>query len=313
MPGENSTQKTFRDEEKVLKTYHAYIRAFDPPNGPGYVLTGKSSFGELTREDIKYLATEIKGFSHAIVAILDLDDPAKTKKITPKSMSPAELQRYIIALDVQERPASAAFLGLSSEEAKAETAETFYVNDKAVSLKPSEFSALVSGKAGLATPEELSPVERKAYEEELKGYSDVAMVALGFSVGAIPKFNKNITPDTEVPITINVGATREGIQKWYCDSIDKPFETEGFAKEADGKIMDKKTAFSLGFIQARMDAKKDFELGDNIKLGLFGDCPDKDHATEAAGKTPITHDKDAGGSTTPPSHLVRPVDKGNSK
>ncbi len=233
---------------------------FKAPNGALYILTGKDSLKKLTLEDWDKLVTSIPDTPGAMLTLLAYDKPDIAEAITPAGISAAEFHRYMLAkLAAQGRPTDI-YRGESTKEGTKE----YSINGQPVQLKPSEFYSFTLNKVLLAdanTP--LTPLEQRLKNDNAN-LSDVAVLASGYAAGAVPTFNPRITPDTNAPMSINIGADVNAIQNWYCEEIKKPFER-------NGNDLDNKTAYTLGFIQARTDARNNFEVSGGV--GITEPCP----------------------------------------
>jgi hypothetical protein len=90
--------------------------------------------------------------------------------------------------------------------------------------------------------------------------TDVKAYDFGYMTGAMPQFNKG----DALHIRLQAAKSPEELQQAYCPVIANLFE--------EGRAYNNRDSFALGFMQARIDGRSNFQPS-NDRVGLFADCP----------------------------------------
>jgi hypothetical protein len=91
--------------------------------------------------------------------------------------------------------------------------------------------------------------------------NDAATFDFGYTVGAMPEFRRGQT----LELSLGFAQTPEVLQTAFCLIVGEIFRQPG-------RTLDQTEAFSAGFVQARMDARSNFQ-GSDIPVGLSASCP----------------------------------------
>lgn len=231
-----------------------------------------------TGEDLKKLDSKRVG---SFRAVLGDDRWDITDTLIPSSMSRAEFTRAIIREAARRNEAeNDAYRTLGGMKPKNKmTAEREMLS---IGTSETGVSRNITDEAGVfaifdaavqvvaynqpkfvISSEVLQAMGKKVPSNEVVTFplTDVDQYDLGYTIGAMPEFR----PDGEgFDVSFKLDSTPEQVQAAFCPTANKLFE--------NGAGLDPRDAFLTGLMQARIDAKTNFEPNAD-EIGLFAPCP----------------------------------------
>jgi hypothetical protein len=137
-----------------------------------------------------------------------------------------------------------------------------------IAIRDAGINMITTDVGGIALQDDVSrELGRPSSTQGKPIETDAQAFDFGYTVGAMPQFKK----DDALHVRVNLASAQE-TQAKYCPDMKKLFQ--------EGRAHNNSTAVVLGFMQARIDAKQQFESGSD-RIGLFAECPSTPKANKA--------------------------------